>query len=449
MGLRLKNHPLEFLADLHRNYGDFVYTRLGPFRSYWLFHPDLIYEALVAKAQSFRRRGRIIDVMRQWDGNGLVTNDGDGWKRQRRLVHPALHGRHLDAYAPVTVAVAQQLVRRWQETETERVEIYETMTSLTLEIIGQALFGADISAETQKLGDAVEALSQAVQIEAGTLFTWPDWMPLPSVQRKRRALRYLHEVIDRMIVKRRKSKRGRSDVLSILLRAVDLEGDGRGMSDQQAHDEAMTLFLAGHETTAGTMSWVWYLLARHPEVEAKVLNEVDQVLGGRAATDEDVPRLRYTECVVKETLRLYPQGYVLFPRVAGEEVSVGDYQITKGSYVFAAPYVVHRDPRWYADPEKFDPERFLQPRDTHHGCTFLGFGAGARVCVGSSLATMQIVLILATILQRFRVALAPGQGEVQPMPVFTLRPRGGIQMVLIDRSPVDKTGAGTGATNSP
>jgi cytochrome P450 len=321
------------------------------------------------------------------------------------------------------------------------------MTSLTLEIIGQALFGADISAETQKLGDAVEALSQAVQIEAGSLFSWPAWMPLPSVQRKRRALRYLNDVITRMIVKRRRSERGRSDLLSKLLRAVDHEGDGRGMSEQQAHDEAMTLFLAGHETTAGTMSWAWYLLARHPEAEAKVLDEVDQVLGGRAATDDDVPCLRYTECVVKETLRLYPQAYVLFPRVASEEVSVGGYQIPKGSYVFAAPYIVHRDPRWYPNPEKFEPERFLESRD-NQGRTFLGFGAGARVCVGSCLATMQIVLILATILQRFRLALAPGQGEVEPMPVFTLRPRGGIQMALIDRSLAETSEAGTDATSA-
>jgi cytochrome P450 len=441
MGLRLKNQPLEFLADLHREHGDFVYSRLGPFRSYWLFHPDLIHEALVTKGQFFRRQGRIIDVMRQWDGNGLVTNDGDAWKRQRRLVQPALHGRHLHAYAPVTVAVAQQQVQRWLAAHTERVEIYETMTDLSLQIIGQALFGADISCETQKLGNAVEALSQAVQIEAGSLFSWPAWMPLPSVRRKRRALRYLNDIIATMIVKRRMSQRGRSDLLSKLLRAVDLEGDGRGMSDEQAHDEAMTLFLAGHETTAATMSWAWYLLARNPDAEARVLDEVDQVLGGRPATDEDVPRLRYTECVVKETLRLYPQGYVLFPRVASQEVTIGAYQIPRGSYVFAAPYVVHRDPRWYPDPEKFDPGRFLQWRDSHHGCTFLGFGAGARVCVGASLALTQIVLLLATVLQRVRLALAPDQGEVEPMPVFTLRPRNGIRMTLIDRAPGEAMGA--------
>src|SRR5262249_28216133 len=155
---------------------------------YWLFHPDLIHEALVTKAQSFQRRGRIIDVLRQWDGNGLVVNDGEAWKRQRRLVQPALHGRHLGAYVPATVAAAERLVERWLQARTERVEIYETMTSLTLEIIGQALFGADISAETKDLGDAVEALSQAVQIEAGSLFSWPDWMPLPSIRRKHRAL---------------------------------------------------------------------------------------------------------------------------------------------------------------------------------------------------------------------------------------------------------------------
>jgi cytochrome P450 len=269
-------------------------------------------------------------------------------------------------------------------------------------------------------------------------------VPLPSVRRRQRAIQCLDDMLQRIIRERRASGPDRDDLLGALLRAVDHPGNGPGLTLQHARDIAMTMFLGGHETSAGTLTWIWYLLARHPEVQDRVAAEVEQVLHGRPPTADDVPHLHYLEWVMKETLRLYPDAYVLFPRIATERVSVGGYAIPRGGQVFSAPWVVHRDPRWYPDPEKFDPERFSHERGAHlPPGAFLGFGAGPRVCVGTALATMQIVLMVATIVQQFRLALAPGQGEVEPIPLFTLRPRGGIQMTVTARAPTDTKGTHT------
>jgi cytochrome P450 len=445
LGMRFKADILNFLSDLHRQHGDFVYLRLGPYRTYWLFHPDLIHEALATKAQHFRRGGRTISVLRQWFGSGLLTSDGDQWHRQRQVVHPYAHGHYLAAYAEAMVAATQRLVSRWQAFRPARVEILQAMVGLTQEIIAQLLFGADVSAETRQLDEAVTALSEATMSESTMLFSWPSWVPLPSVRRRRRAIRCLDDMLERIIRERRASGQDRDDVLSGLLRSADQPGNGDGLTPQQARDIAITMFLGGHETTAATLSWIWYLLARHPEVQDRVVAQVEQVLQGRTATAADVPHLDYLECILKETLRLYPDCYVLFPRIATEEVSIGGYPIVRGGQVYAAPWVVHRDPRWYPAPEKFEPERFSHERVSQlHANAFLGFGAGPRVCVGTALATMQIVLIVATVVQHFHLELAPGQGEVEPMPLFTLRPRGGIQMTVTPRTPPDTSGTKAG-----
>lgn len=206
------------------------------------------------------------------------------------------------------------------------------------------------------------------------------------------------------------------------------------MTDEQARNEAMTLFLAGHDTTAGALPWVWYLLATHPEAEARVVEEVTSVLEDRDPTADDVPQLPYTEMVVKETLRLYPQAYVMFARVAAEDVAIGAYTIPKGGMVYTVPYVLHRDPRWFAEPEKFDPERFQPERFAKVPTyAYVPFGAGPRVCIGAAFATMEMVLVVATIARRLRLSLAPGQGKAEPMPLFSLRPKGGVRMTVQSR----------------
>ena len=234
-----------------------------------------------------------------------------------------------------------------------------------------------------------------------------------------------------MIQERRASKEDRGDLLSMLLQATDDEGDGKGMTDEQVRHEAMTLFMAGHDTTAGVLPWIWYLLAKHPTVQVRVIEEVGRVLNGRVPTAGDLPSLIYTHMVVKETLRLYPQAYVLFARVAAEDLDSAGYRIPRNSQVFPVPYIIHHDPRWFSDPEQFDPDRFLPERfDKLPPGAWMPFGAGPRSCIGQAFATMEMVLVVATILQRVRLALAPEQATPEPLPLFSLRPKGGLLMTM-------------------
>jgi cytochrome P450 len=436
----MRTRTLPYLCELARAYPDIVYLRFGHLRSYFVFHPDLVREVLVAKAKRFARSGRQVDVLRQWDGNGLALSDGDFWLRQRRLVQPAFSPRRLAAYGQAMVAAARRLAERLKDRP--EVEISQTMTDLTLEIIARTMFDVDVSQEARRLGEAVEVLSRTAKREMESPFTLPLWLPTAHNRRKRWAMRYLDDTVRRIIRERRASGTDRGDLLSMLLLAVDEEGDGRGMTDEQARDEAMTLLLAGHDTTAATLNWVWFELCRHPEVEARVVEELESELHGRPPTAEDVPRLRYLDRVIKETLRRYPPAWVLFARVARDEVEVGGYRIPKGGLVYPATYMTHHDPRWFPEPERFDPGRFAPGRvEQIPPFAYYPFGAGPRVCIGMAFATTEMVLVLATLLQRFRAALVPGQpSEVEIEATMSLRPKGGIRLVFTSRAPAELTG---------
>jgi cytochrome P450 len=441
-GRNFRRDALGLLRKWHRDYGDIVYLGVGTLRFYWLFHPGLAREVLITQARRFRRAGRQVEVLREWDGDGLVTSDGDFWLRQRRLVQPAFNAGRFPGYARQMTAAASRLVDRWLKEQPASIEMNTAMTDLTLEIMADTFFGADLSSETRRLGEAVAVLSEYAVRELGKPFSLPNWVPLPGIRRKLRAIRFLNETIDRLIRERRASKEDRGDLLSMLLHATDDEGDGRGMTDEQVRHEAMTLFLAGHDTTAGVLPWVWYLLARHPQAEARLVEEVDRVLHGRTPTADDLPRLAYAQMVVKETLRLYPQAYVLFARVAAEDVELGGYRIRRGSQLFPVPYIIHHDARWHPDPERFDPERFTPERfDQLPSCAWIPFGAGPRACIGAAFATMEMVLIVATVVQRVRLSLAPGQGDPEPLPLFSLRPRGGLRMTAAPRAPAPSPAA--------
>ena len=433
-GWRFQRDALGLLRDWQREFGDIVYLRMGPLRFYWLFHPDLAHEVLVSQSKRFRRTGRQVEVLREWDGDGLVTSDGEHWLRQRRLVQPAFHVRRFPVYAQQMTDVTSGLVDRWLKEQPARIEMNSAMTGLTLEIMANTFFGADLSDQTQQLGEAVAYLSEYGMRELGKPFSLPNWLPLPSIRRKLRAIRFLNETIDRLILERRTSQEDRGDLLSMLLQATDEEGDGKGMTNEQVRYEAMTLFLAGHDTTAGVLPWIWYLLAKHPEAEARVLDEVERVLQGRTPTADDFPQLAYTQMIVKETMRLYPQAYVLFARVPAEDVELGGYHIPKGSQVYPVPYIIHHDERWHAEPERFDPERFTSERfGKLPSCVWIPFGAGPRACIGAAFATLEMVSIVVTMIQRVRLSLAPEQGEPEPLPLFSLRPKGGLQMTVSPR----------------
>lgn len=428
-GFMFSRDALGTLRRWHRDYGDLVYFSIGGMRYYWAFHPDLARQLLVTQAKRFRRTGRQVEVLREWDGDGLVTSDGEHWVRQRRLVQPAFHPRRFAAYGEAMTAATSRLLDHWQAAGSGSLEMNSEMTDLTLEIMARTFFGADLGGQTKPLGEAVAVLSQYATREIGKPFSLPNWVPLPGIRRKVQAVRFLNETLDGLIQRRRDSREDGGDLLSMLLQATDDEGDGRGMTDEQVRHEAMTLFMAGHDTTAGTLPWVWYLLAKHPSAYARVVEELDRVLAGRTPQADDLAQLTYTQMVIQETLRLYPQAYVLFARVASEDLELGGYQIPRGSQLYPSPYIIHHDSRWHTDPERFDPERFTPERfEQLPPCAWIPFGAGARACIGQAFAMLEMTLIVATVLQRVRLTLAPGQGDPVPLALFSLRPQGGLRM---------------------
>jgi cytochrome P450 len=435
---KIKQDVIGYYTELHRRYGDVVYLRLGPYRTYVFFHPDAVREVLVTKAKQFRRFRRLMQVLAQWNGNSVLITEGDEWLRQRRMVQPAFHPRRFERYASCMVARARERLDRWLKTiETAggiETGIGKEMTDLTLEIIAKTMFDAEISGEASDLGRAVAILSEIAVKEMESPWTLPDWLPLPEKRRKRWAMQRLDETVRRFIRERRASGTDNGDLLSMLLLAVDEEGDGGRLTDEQAHAQSMTLLLAGHDTTAAGLIWLFYCLARQPQTAARVHQELDAVLGGRDPTANDLPRLSYTERVVKETLRLYPPAVAVFMRQALEDVEIAGYMLPRNSLVQLFPYVCQRDPRWFPEPETFDPDRFLPERQRAlPPFAYFPFGGGPRVCIGNTFAMMEMTLVAATILQHLQAELAPGQKEAQPVARMSLRPRGEVMLRWVRR----------------
>jgi cytochrome P450 len=416
---------LQYYQECARDYGDVFAIRFVTRRIYVVSHPDLIEDVLVTHSRLYRKHFGL-RLNPHVFGNGLLTSEGDFWLRQRRLIQPAFARPRLAELALEMVAAGQRLLARWSPGQT--VDIEAEMMRLTMDITARALFGTDATADAEVVAAAITVLQETF----ARLFTRPLppllWLPTPTNRRMWRALRQLDAIIYRFIEERRKSAEHRNDLLTLLLRARD-EGDGQGMSDKQVRDEAMTLFLAGHETTALALSWAWYLLANCPEVEARLVEEWRQVLGDRSPTPEDIPRLRQTEMVVHEVLRLYPPAPA-FGREALEDTTLGDYQVPRGTTIVMSPWVVQRDPRWWQEPEVFRPERWaLGHPPGVPKYAYFPFGGGPRLCIGNTFALMEATLLLPTIGRRYRFTIAPDQ-TIEPLFTFTLRPRYGIRALL-------------------
>ncbi len=429
---RFRHDPLGFITELGQTYGDIAAFRMGPIQAYFLNQPQWIHELLVAQHKQFRRPAWLVKPLAKLDGQGLVLTDGDLWQRQRRLVTPAFASKRFDGYGQTIVAHTQRLIHGWSAGSV--LEIGAEMTRLTLSIIAKTLFDVEVAERAAHLGEAVRAISESYMREAGNPIQLPDWLPLPGKRRKRWAMKTLDDLVWEILRERRAQGEDRGDLLSMLLLAVDEAGDGSRMSERQARDEAITLFNAGHDTTAAALAWTWYAIARHPRVEAKLAAELDSVLGTRPATAADVAHLPYTQMVIKESLRLYPPTWAMFPREAVEATEIGGYSIAKGGWVYTFPFVTHRDPRYFADPLVFDPERFSPERAGEFPAhAYFPFGGGPRICVGAAFATMEMVLILATIVRRFRVQLTDPTHEVEPEPLIAMRPKGGLHVSLTAR----------------
>jgi cytochrome P450 len=420
--------PLTFLTAISREYGDIVTMRFYKFRVYYVSHPDFIEEVLVNQARKFIK-GRILRANKGLFGNGLLTSEGDFWLRQRRLAQPAFHRARIAAYGETMVRFTERLIAGWRDAET--LDVHAEMMRLTLQIVAKTLFDADVDDEAQQVGHALEAIMD-FNSDFRRLILMPAWLPTLRNLRAALAIRRLNKIIYRIIDQRRAAGGDAGDLLSMLLHAQD--EDGSRMTDRQLRDEVITLFLAGHETTALALSWTWWLLAQNPQAEAKLHEELDAVLAGRSPTLEDLPKLRYSDHVITESMRLYPPAWGM-ARLAIEDAEIGGYRIPKGSGVSLSQWVVHHDPRWFEAPQEFRPERWegdLLKRLPRFA--FFPFGGGPRQCIGNTFALMEAVLLLATIAQKFRLQLVPDQ-KVEPTASITLRPRHGIQVTLEARQP--------------
>ena len=420
-----RRDPLSFLRKLALKHGDVVRFRMGPQDVFLLNDPEKIRDVLITHDRRFSK-GPGLRVAERLLGKGLLTSEGEFHRRQRRLAQPAFHRPRLATYAALMTEYAVRWQEGWQDGA--ELDMAEEMRGLTLQITARTLFGADVDEEVSAIS---EALSEALR-----LFQWAT-LPfasrleglVPALPRRfNRARERLDTTVYRMIAEQRARGGEQDDLLTMLLLAQDTEDHGSRMTDLQLRDEAMTILLAGHETTANGLAWAWYLLAQHPDVQARLHAEVDEVLGGRPPGADDVARLAYTRMVLSEAMRCYPPAWIVVRR-AVEECPLGDLVLPEGALVMMSPWVTHHDPKHYPDPFRFDPERWTpeaaagRPRFAYYP-----FGGGSRVCIGEHFAWMESILVLAALASRWQFELAPG-GRVVPQPLITLRPKYGIRMV--------------------
>jgi cytochrome P450 len=418
--------PLKYFTKIAHEFGDVAGMRILNFRSIFINHPDAIESVLVTNARKYTK-GRVLRANRRVFGEGLLVSEGEFWLRQRRLAQPAFHRARIASYAATMVEYAERMAGGWRDGEQR--DIHQEMMKLTLQIVGKTLFGADVDRDAQDVGQSLELLLELGANFRRAIFV-PEWLPTPTNIRKNRAVEKIEKVLYRIISEKRASGRDAGDLLSMLLAAQD--EDGSRMTDRQLRDETITLFLAGHETTANTLAWAWWLLAQNLVVEARLHAELDAVLGGRTPTLEDLPKLAYAGHVITESLRLYPPAWGM-ARLAIEDHEVAGYAVRKGMGVAMAQWVVHRDPRWYDAPAEFRPERWegdLLKRIPRFA--YFPFGGGPRQCIGNTFALMEATLVLAAMAQKFRFQVQKGH-PVVPLASITLRPRHGIAVVLEKR----------------
>ncbi|HYI02727.1 cytochrome P450 [Hyalangium sp.] len=432
---KLAREPLGFLVHMAHQYGDVVRLPFGRSEAYLISHPDDVRQVLVTNYRSYKR-SELYDKMKPLLGEGLITSDGDFWQRQRRMMQPAFHKQRVISFTGMMVESIQRMLERWEKAEqrAEPLDMLAEMMRITQTIITRTMFSAGLDEAT------VDAVGQAVTVGQATaeqrfwsLVVFPDAIPTPQNRRFQRAVRTIDRIVHGLIDERRRSGEDKGDLLSMLLAATD-ETDGKGMTQRQLRDELVTIYLAGHETTSVALTWAWYLLSLHTDVARKVQAEVDEVLQGRVPTYEDLEKLRYVHQVVEETLRLYPPAWLL-SRTALQDDVLSGYRIPAGAAVLLCPYVVHRHPRYWENPLGFDPDRF-QPQqvEARHRHVYFPFGTGPHLCIGNRMSLMEAQLVLAMVVQRYRLDLVVDQ-RVVPHPQISLKPEGAVRMTLHRRSP--------------
>jgi len=425
---RFRKDPPAFLLATAREFGDLAYMRLANQHAYLVSQPDAIRGILVTNQSNFTK-SRMLERAKVLLGEGLLTSEGEAHTRQRRLVQPAFHRERLVRYASDMVECAARARDQWQPGV--EMDVSKEMMRLTLAIVGKTLFSADVTSEADEIGTAMTEIFALFDTLLMPFSNLLQKLPIPPVRRFERARDRLDRIVYGLIADRRKSGKDAGDLLSMLLLAQDdtQDDDGGRMTDKQVRDEALTLLIAGHETTANALTWTWYLLSQNPVAEAKLHAELDCVLGGRLPTFEDVPRLPYTTGVFSESLRLYPPAWAI-GRKSIADYEIDGYRIPAKSILLTSPWVVHRDPRWFPQPERFDPDRWKpEIAEARPKFSYFPFGGGARVCIGERFAWAEGALVLATIAQRWKMRLVPSH-PVATRAVITLRTRYGMKMTL-------------------
>ncbi|MBX3086585.1 MAG: cytochrome P450 [Anaerolineae bacterium] len=420
--------PIKFITRLQRDYGDVAAFSLMGLKGVLISDPADIERVLLETGKRYGKFSASY-ALRTILGNGLVTSEGDFWKRQRKLVAPAFHHQSIKQYADQMVAYAQDMANTWENGAAR--DIHEDMMTLTQRIIMKVLFSVDVLDNAKGTSEAFNAMMQALGAQmSGVEAVLPNFVPTPTRTKMIEGVAYINNLLMEIIEKRRAEGSGDSDLLTMLMDARD--DDGQPMSTEQMLDEIRSLYLAGHETTAATLSWAWLLLSHNPVSYAKLEAEIADVLKGRTPTSDDVPNLPYCNAVIKEALRCYPVAWIT-QRVAMEDVEIGGYAVAKDTAVWLSPWIVQHDPRWYAEPDTFMPERWLKDKaEQPKREAYIPFGGGPHICIGNGLAMMEAVLLMATMLQQYHIEMLPSH-PVEYALTGTLRPKFGVQVKFTQR----------------
>jgi cytochrome P450 len=425
----LRNGTHLFIQQMGEKYGNISRAQMGPHHFVFLSNPDYV-------EHMFLNRDVYVKVkegsnLRYLLGNGLLTSDGDFWLKQRRLIQPLFHKQRLTGFVQKIADAIDAMTNNWEKAGTQQLNFYREMNRATLDIVGRTLLGADLKSDFGRVNEALTAVFEAINRRRATFVRIPRWLPLPSQIRLNRNRAVLENTIKEIIENRRKDTHKFDDLLSMLMEVEDADTAER-MSDKQLRDEVLTIFLAGHETTANAMAFTFYLLAKHPDVKQKVQQEVSAVLNSGPLTYELLNKLEYTTLVIKESMRLYPPAWVTIREACKEDV-IGGYQIRHKDKIVVSPYAMQRSAKYWQEPEKFDPLRFTPEKAKHiPRFAYFPFGGGARLCIGNNFAMMEMQLILALVCSKYDFSL-PEDFKLEIRPFITIRPKDGIPLQLVRR----------------